>query len=136
MKMMSNNLILTVFMALFLLLNGCKSANDNTTTGNPFVSLAATSSASNATVSKTKPSLFDLFLPQAVAYPPPATLLDAVGNTVVIQAVWINFGEIEFKSEQVASGTEVDGDSVQFSGSNAIDLLSPTPMPFVSGPIN
>ena len=136
MKMMSSNLILTVFMVLFLLLNGCKSANDNTTTGNPFVSLAATSSASNATVSKVKPSLFDLFLPQAVAYPPPATLLDAVGNTVVIQAVWINFGEIEFKSEQVASGTEVDGDSVQFSGSNAIDLLSPTPMPFVSGPIN
>ncbi len=115
---------------------GCQQKNDNTTTGNPLVSLAATSSANNATVAKLKPSFIDLILPKAIAYPPPATLLDVAGNTIVIQSVWVNFGKIEFKFDEIASGSEVDGDSIEFSGSYTVDLLSPAPTTFVSGPIS
>lgn len=115
---------------------GCQKNSENTTTGNPLVSLAATSSAANATIAMAKPSFFNLFFPKAIAYPPPATLLDAAGNTVVIQAVWVNFGAVEFKFEETATGAEVDGDSVEFTGPYSVDLLSPAPTTFVTGAIN
>ncbi|MBC7456764.1 MAG: hypothetical protein H7235_00695 [Bdellovibrionaceae bacterium] len=121
---------------LLLTVAGCQKSNDNTTTGNPVVSLAATSSASSATIATFKPSLLDLILPKAIAYPAPATLLDSAGNTVVIQSLWVNFGQIEFKFDEVHSGSEVDGDNIEFFGAHSIDLLSPAPTTFVSGPIN
>ncbi|MBC7754382.1 MAG: hypothetical protein H7Z71_09110 [Moraxellaceae bacterium] len=132
---MNNFKSMSKLVILLLTCFGCQKGNENTTTGNPVVSLAATSSASNATVAQFKPSLLDLILPKAVAYPAPAALLDSAGNTVSIQSVWVNFGQIEFKFDELHTGTEVNGDSVEFSGSHSIDLLSPAPTTFVSGPI-
>lgn len=132
---MKNKNLLNVVVTLLTFIS-CQQKSDNTTTGNPFVSLAATSSANNATVAKFKPSLLDFIMPKALAYPPPPTLLDAAGNTIVIQSVWVNFGKIEFKYDEIASGSEVDGDSIEFSGEYAVDLLSNTPASFVSGPIS
>jgi len=134
MKMKNKNLLQIVIAVMTFI--GCQQKSDNTTTGNPFVSVAATSSANNTNVAKIKPSLLDLILPRAIAYPPPPTLLDAAGNTIVIQSVWVNFGKIEFKYDEIASGFEVDGDSIEFSGTYTVDLLSNTPASFVSGPIS
>ena len=120
---------------LFLMLS-CQKKNENTTTGNPFVSLAMTSSSANATVAQFKKTIWDLVIPKSYAFPPPATLLDSAGNTIVIQNIWVNFGQIEFKADEVASGSEVDGDDIEFNSTYAIDLLSNTPQAFASGQIN
>lgn len=110
--------------------------SENTTTGNPFVSLAVTSSSASATVVKSGPNkLIDLLMPKAYAYPPPATLLDSVGSTVVIQSVWINIEKIEFKQQELADVDEVDGSDVEFQGPYVIDLLAAAPSPIDAGRI-
>ncbi len=119
---------------LVLLLFGCKKS-ENTTTGNPFVSLAMTSSSSSATVANKNNLLMDFILPKGFAYPAPSLLYDAAGNSVTINSIWINFQQIEFKYDEVASGSESDGDSIEFNNTYAVNLLSSTPQPFVSGSI-
>ena len=121
-------LILTIYI-------GCQKS-ENTTTGNPFVSLAITSSSANATVVKLKHNVMDLLMPKAFAYPPPATLLDAVGNTVIIQSVWINIEKIEFKQLELADTSEVDGSDVEFQGPYSIDLLAASPAPIDAGRVS
>ena len=129
---MTNNHITAVLVVLMTY--GCQKPSENTTTGNPFVSVAITSSSANATVAKN--SIWDLILKKSYAYPPPASMPDASGNVVVVNSIWINFGRIEFKFDELAGGSEVDGDSVQFDGVYAIDMLSSSPQSFVSGNIN
>lgn len=135
---MKNNLKFKLIfnaMLFVIILNGC-AKNENTTTGNPFVALAMTSSPANSSVAKNNKTIWDLLLPKSFAYPPPALLLDAVGNNVTITSIWINFRQIEFKYDEVASGSEADGDSVEFDSIHSVDLLSNSPQPFVSGNIN
>ena len=127
---------LIIGFALMATFFGSCQKNQNTTTGNPFVSLAMTSSPENATVTKINNSIWQILLPKSFAYPPPPTLLDSAGNTVTITSAWVNFEQIEFKYEEAASGSEVDGDSVEFNSIFAVDLLSNTPQAFVSGNIN
>ncbi len=125
--------VVTAFLVI-LASYGCQKLSENTTTGNPFVSVAITSSAANTTVVKS--SIWDLFLQKSYAYPPPASMPDAAGNVVIVNSVWINFGQIEFKFDQTATGSEVDGDSIEFQGVYAINMLSSSPQSFVSGNIN
>ena len=126
-----------IFVFSALLLSGCKNGSESTTTGNPFVSLTATGSASVATVAKNMfQKLLLTVLPRAQALPPPATMVDAVGNTVVLNQAWYSIGEIEFKYEETAGGGETDGDSVEFAGPYSIDLFSSTPTVFASGYIS
>jgi hypothetical protein len=126
-----------IFRLLFVItiLVSCQK-NKNTTTGNPFVSLAIASSPANTTVAKNNKTIWGLLIPQSYAYPPPALLLDAVGSNVNISSIWINFSQIEFKYDEVASGSEVDGDSIEFNSIYTVDLLSNAPQPFVSGNIS
>lgn len=135
---MKNNFTLKLIVNSILpimLLSSC-SKNENTTTGNPFVSLAMTSSPANSTVAKNNNTFWDLLIPRSFAYPPPGSLLDAVGSNITITSIWINFRQIEFKYDEVASGSEADGDSVEFDTIHSVDLLSNSPQPFVSGNIN
>lgn len=127
--------LIKFFVLPLFVIAGCKKS-ENTTTGNPFVHLAMTSSAQNATVAYRPSRLMDIFLPPVFALPPPPTLLDSAGNTIVINSSWVNIGQIEFKMDETASGSETDGDSVEFSDIYAINLLSNTPSSFASGAIN
>lgn len=130
---MKNRILLTILILMVYI--GCQKS-ENTTTGNPFVSLAVTSSSANATVAKLRHNLIDLLIPKAFAYPPPATLLDAAGNTVVIQSAWISIEKIEFKQLELADVGEVDGTDVEFQGPYSIDLLSTTPSPVDAGRVS
>ena len=128
---MKNKFILSSILISVLWVSCQKS--ENTTTGNPMVALAITSSPANATVVRNKTPIWDLLIPKSYAYQPPNLLVDAAGNSVTINSIWINFSQIEFKYDEIASGSEVDGDSIEFDGIYAVDLLSNTPQPFVSG---
>lgn len=130
---MKNRILLT---SLILMVSISCQKSENTTTGNPFVSLAVTSSSANATVVKLRHNMMDLLMPKAFAYPPPASLLDAVGNTVVIQSVWINIEKIEFKQLELADVGEVDGSDVEFQGPYSIDLLAASPVPIDAGRVS
>ncbi len=120
---------------LTLLVVGCQGSK-NTTAGNPFVPLAITSSAANSTVAKGNKTLWDLLIPKSFAYPPPAILSDAVGSSVTINSIWLNFRQIEFKINEVNSGSEMDGDSIEFDNVFSVDLLSNSPQPFVAGNVS
>ncbi|OFZ28954.1 MAG: hypothetical protein A2622_12710 [Bdellovibrionales bacterium RIFCSPHIGHO2_01_FULL_40_29] len=125
-----------ILFSIFFMLLSCQNKSENTTTGNPLISIAATASGAAATAFIKPQNFLDLLFPVAIAYPPPSTLFDAVGNTVVIQSVWINLGQIEFKYEESASGGEIDGAEVEFQGPYAIDLLSDSPATFATGQIS
>lgn len=112
----------------------CDSKTENTTTGNPMVSLAMTSSSQPPTVANHF-HLIDLLIPKAFAYPPPASMVDSAGNTVVIDSIWANFGQIEFKPTELPDGSEVDGDNIEFSGQYIVNLTSGSPSNFVTGQI-
>lgn len=135
---MKNNNSFTLIPTLILtsvLIQGCQK-NENTTTGNPFVSVAMSSSPANATVAQVDKKVWDLLIPKSFAYPPPALLLDAAGNSVTINAIWANFGQLEFKFNETASGSEIDGVSIEFSTPKSVNLLANNPQPFVQGQIN
>lgn len=131
---MKNKKLFTGVLIIAILV-GCQK-NKNTTTGNPFVSLAMTSSPANATVAMNNKSIWDFLIPKSFAYPPPPLLLDSVGSNVTISSMWVNFTQIEFKYDEITSGSEIDGDSVEFNNIFAVDLLSNNPQPFASGAIN
>lgn len=131
---MKNVTKIVLLILLPLLMTSCRTGSDSTTTGNPFVSLSATGSASVATVAKNLwQHLLQHLAPRAHALPPPATMSDAGGNTVTLTSSWYTIGEIEFKFDEVADGSEMDGDSVEFQGPYTIDLFSSTPQNFASG---
>lgn len=126
---MANRLFLRayIFSILFVMF-GCSDKTGNTTTGNPLVGMALTGSASNATVSnKIKNPILNLLIDRAFAFPPPNSLFDANGNSVSLQKYWINIGNIEFKSSEIAEGGEVDGSDIDFTGPYAVDMLTSSP---------
>lgn len=114
-------------LVLTLLFLSC-SKSGNTTTGNPLVGLAAVGSASSATAfHKQKFKFLDLLIAPVYAFPPPGSLLDSNGNTVVLNLYWINMGEIEFKASETPDSGEVDGDDVKFQGPYTVDLFNSSP---------
>ena len=116
--------------ALSLTLIQCQQGkNENTTSGNPLVAMAVTSSSSNSTVANHyKPkSLIDLFIPKSFAFPAPSTLLDSSGQSVQLNYNWVNIGQIEFKAQETAESEETDGSDIKFEGPYAIDLFSSSP---------
>lgn len=129
------NKLLFKLLILIIIFGSC-SKSENTTTGNPFISLAMTASSSEATVAKWNKTIWSFLIPTSFAYPPPAILLDAAGNNITINSIWVNFRQIEFKYDEVASESESDGDDIEFDNIYAVDLLSNNPQPFVSGAIN
>lgn len=130
---MKIRILIKIFL-VSMIFDGCQKPSENTTTGNPLVAVAMTSSSAAATVAKS--TIWDILLPRVFAFPPPATMLDSVGNTVTIDSIWVNFAQIEFKYDEFASGSEVDGDSVEFDGVFSVDLLSNSPQDIVSGTIS
>jgi len=111
-----------------LLFFGCSDKSGNTTTGNPLVGISVAGSASNATVfHKQKFKFLDFLITPVYAFPPPSSLFDSNGNTVMIQKYWINIGEIEFKATETPDVGEVDGDDVKFRGPYIVDLFNTSP---------
>lgn len=108
---------------------GCVDRSGNTTTGNPFNSLAVTGNAATATASNTRrPHWFvDWIIQPVFAYPPPNTLTDAVGSSVQLTGFRINVGEIEFRSQETVESNETDGTDISYSGPYLIDLFSASP---------
>lgn len=119
-------LIATIFPAFILTLS-C-SSDKNTTTGNPMIGLALTGSSSASTAAyKFKFPLLNLLLKSSYAFPPPASILDAAGNSVTINSSWINIGQIEFKSTELPNGDEQISSDIDFQGPYIVDLLSLNP---------
>ena len=115
---------------LILLLAGCQGTqNGNTQTGNPLVAFAMTAAPTSATVfhQRVPKNLLELLIPSAYAYPAPASMMDANGNTVTMNQNWINIGQIEFKASETVDVGEISGSSVSFQGPYAVDLFSPNP---------
>lgn len=120
-------------MTLLVFTVSCGS-NKGTSTGNPLVTLSMASSGTVATLAKSfYEKLFSIFVPQSVAMPPPSSMLDSAGNTVVISNFWISLGDIEFKYSEAVEAGEVDGTDVEFKGPYAIDMLSTAPSTVASG---
>lgn len=129
--------IFLTILVFILASNSCQQTeNKNTTTGNPYVSLAMTSSSAAASVARLKPNFLNLAINSAYALPPPSSMVDAASNTITIDHIWVNFGQVEFKFDESSSGSEQDGDDVEFDGTYAVDLLTSSPESFVSGNIN
>lgn len=119
-------------LTLIALINlvACGKKSEGTTTGNPMVSLSMGASAQSAVVALN--SFIDLFFslaaPQAQALPPPSSLTDLVGNTVVLHEAWVSVGEIEFEASETREVSEVDGAEVELTGPFPVDLFSATPV--------
>ncbi len=134
MKTISKLILVSFVLTLAI---GCKDRSGSTTTGNPFVSFGMTSSSSVATVAKKLwQQLWVQMFSSAHALPPPGTMMDSATNTVVINNIWLTVGEVEFKSDEIAGGTEVDGSDIDFVGPYSIDMLEVNPPPLVSGRIS
>ena len=108
--------------------------NDGTSTGNPLINLNVTGSPQPATAYFRSNKLWWL-LNTAVAYPPPATILDKVGNNVILNQFWINISEIEFKADEFETSGEIAGSSVEFPGPYLINVFNPNPQSIVSGAV-
>lgn len=116
---------------------GCSNKSGNTTTGNPLVGISVAGSASNATVFyKPKFKFLDLLVTPVYAFPPPSSLFDANGNTVLLQTYWLTIGEIEFKASETPDSGEVDGDDVKFKGPYTVDLFDTSPQVLEVSPLN
>lgn len=113
---------------LVILFGGCQKKSENTTTGNPSMSMAITSSSSNATAMIYKKFHFlDFINSPAFAYPAPASLTDSAGNIVILTYNWVTMGEIEFKPTENEGAGEVDGSEIAFAGPYTVDLFSASP---------
>lgn len=115
-----------IFILSFLLLSCQK--QQNTTTGNPMISLSINSSQSTneVAIKSIKQLLERLFVPRAVATLPPVTS-DLAGNSVSLDQGWMVVKEIEFEATEVAGPEEVDGNEIQFVGPYVVNLFADTP---------
>lgn len=107
---------------------GCAKASGGATAT---ASLKMTGSSQPATVASYKKGnpLLQLLSPVAIALPPPA-MMDSAGSTVQLTQSWIVVKEIEFKQEEAAGATEVEGAEIKFRGPYVVDLLSTIPASF------
>lgn len=134
---MKTLLSLILFLSLLIFATGCKDKSGSTTTGNPFVSFGMTSSSTVATVAKKLwQQLWGQMFSSAHALPPPGTMMDSAANTVVINNIWLTVGEVEFKTDEIAGGTELNGSDIDFNGPYSVDMLAVNPPPLVSGRIS
>ncbi len=123
-----------IFLTILVLISGCGPKNQGTSTGNPLVSLSMTSSGTATTVAKSLyERLFSWLVPKSVAMPPPGSMVDSAGNTIIISDFWISLGQIEFKYFEFPEASEVDGSEVEFQGPYTIDMLASSPTPFSAG---
>jgi hypothetical protein len=90
---------------------------------------AITGSGQNAVVQTDLQKVFSLFIPSAIALPPPV-LVDSTGISINLNEGWVVVKKIEFESNEVAGQNEVDGDGVEFEGPFYVDLLSASPSVF------
>ena len=91
--------------------------------------MAITGSGQNAVAQTNSQKFFSLFLPSAIALSPPL-LVDSTSLSVSLSEAWIVIKEIEFESQEVSDGAEVDGDEVELQGPFYVDLLSNAPISF------
>tara|TARA_B110001454_G_scaffold219199_1_gene251751 strand:+ start:58181 stop:59017 length:837 start_codon:yes stop_codon:yes gene_type:complete len=122
---LKTNLVFLIF--IFGL--SCQKKSQNTTTGNPSISAALTSSSTVSTVyfRHNPKHLIELLIPKLFAFPAPTSLTDSAGNSVQLNKNWITIGELEFKTaENVESGEET-GSNVDFKGPYTVNLFSEAP---------
>ena len=124
---------LTVFsvgLSMTLLLAGCNgSSSSPVSSGGVSTGMAMTGSGQNAVAQTNSQKFFSLFLPSAIALSPPL-LVDSTSLNVSLSEAWIVIKEIEFESQELADGSEVDGDEVELQGPFYVDLLSNAPISF------
>jgi hypothetical protein len=122
------------FSAIFISASvlGCNNKYNGTSTGNPKVAFAATGSSSNviASVKNLRRNIWNIFFNEAIALPPPPSILDSAGHNVVLSNFWINFGNIEFETTQNPTSGEIDGSDIVIAGPLTVDLLSTNPTVF------
>lgn len=99
--------------------------------GSVSTSLTMTGSSQAATVAKYKINhpWLSFLMPTAVALTPPS-MTDSTGLNVTLNKAWVVVKEIEFKPNETAESSEVDGDEVKFRGPYVVDLLAVSPAPF------
>lgn len=135
------NLVFISFLTFLLFsLVGCSEKTESTSTGNPLVSFSVTGSAQSATVAMKIKNIWQFIalniLKTANAFPPPNSLVDAVSNSVVLNQMWLSIGEIEFKMDEIDSGSEVPEVENDFTGPYTIDLFDAAPVTLQSGNVS
>lgn len=114
-----------ILQAFFTSLLGCQLNSENTSTGNPLVSLTVTGSAQATTALYPHRSIFEkIFLPSALALPAPA-LFDSALRPVSLNEFWIVIKDIEVSSSDSALGSS----AIQAVGPFVINLLLNSPSP-------
>jgi len=126
---------MTTMIVMSAFISSCSKTDSSSTTSGSTVAtgFAITGSGQSATVAQSQmQKLFNMFIPSAIALPPPA-LEDANALTVTLTDAWIVVEELEFKSDETAGEDEVDGEEIEFEGPFFVDLLSATPETFGEG---
>jgi hypothetical protein len=127
---------MTTMIVMSAFISGCSKTDSSSTVNSGSTvttGFAITGSGQNATVAQSQmQKLFNMFIPSAIALPPPA-LEDANALTVTLTDAWIVIKELEFKSDEVAGEEEVDGEEIEFEGPYFVDLLTATPESFGDG---
>lgn len=116
-------------LTMVALMTGCNQSNSPTTSGGVVTGLTMTGSGQPAVAQTNVQKLFSLFVPSAIALTPPL-LVDSTSLNVNLTEAWVVIKEIEFESQEVADGTEQDGNEVKFQGPYFVDLLSDAPISF------
>ena len=119
---------LVLTLALFALVVSCGN-KESSGTGVVTTGLTMTGSGQTAVAQTNLKRIFSLFLPSAIALPPPV-LVDSMGNTVTLNDAWIVIKSIEFEAQEISDASEVDGDEVELTGPFHVDLLSSLPLSF------
>jgi hypothetical protein len=117
--------LITILVILIISIS-CKK-KESTTTGNPLVNLAFSSSNNTAAVALNFGNwLQKLFMPVATAAQP-SVLTDATSNSVVFDQGWLVIKEIEFEETETPGVEEVDGSEISFRGPYVVNLFTNTP---------
>jgi hypothetical protein len=121
---------LMISASTMLLLASCNLAGTSpVSSGGVTTGLTMTGSGQNAVAQSSSQKLFSLFVPTAIALTPPL-LEDSGGLSVSLNEAWVVIKEIEFESQELADGSEEDGNEVEFEGPYFVDLLSDAPVSF------
>lgn len=126
--MKTNLKVLATGLMMGVLATGCNqqsgSKSPGITTG-----LSMTGSGQPAVANARFHQLLNYVVPSAIALTPPM-LVDSTNSPVSLSEAWVVIKEIEFEATEVAGGSEVDGDEVEFRGPYFVDLLSDAPVSF------
>lgn len=115
---------------LAILATGCNSGGSSPASSRSVTTGLTMTGSGQPAVAQTKfQKLFSLMIPSAVALSP-APLVDSTNLSVNLTEAWVVIKEIEFEANEVADGSEVDGDEVEFQGPYFVDLLSDAPVSF------